>query len=210
MNSQSDASKFNVLAATEVIKAGILWTDISEGLAPRNDTPATTPIHIKTIITHWMTVLCHIKTIGKGNLLSLKRISTAWKEVEAALLKSMKTAGTPSPVDVDMEWSPPEGQAEMQWSPDNLTGDGDSGDVRGNGGTAVQVTDHLDTLGRMERWRSVLLPLNKQRLATEVQWRWTWSGVRSPPKGQAEIQWSPDNLTGLNPQNLQGHKCVHY
>ncbi|EFJ51892.1 hypothetical protein VOLCADRAFT_103397 [Volvox carteri f. nagariensis] len=80
MNSQSDASKFNVLAATEVIKAGILWTDISEGLAPRNDTPATTPIHIKTIITHWMTVLCHIKTIGKGNLLSLKRNSTARKE----------------------------------------------------------------------------------------------------------------------------------
>ncbi|EFJ52257.1 hypothetical protein VOLCADRAFT_87249 [Volvox carteri f. nagariensis] len=32
-----------------------------------------------------------------------------------------------------------------------------------------QVTDHLDTLGRMERWRSVLLPLKKQRLATEVQ-----------------------------------------
>ncbi|EFJ42220.1 hypothetical protein VOLCADRAFT_107378 [Volvox carteri f. nagariensis] len=91
MNSQSDASKFNVLAATEVIKAGVLWTDISEGLAPRNDTPATTPIHIKTIITHWMTVLCHIKTIGKGNLLSLKRNSTARKEVEAALLKSMKT-----------------------------------------------------------------------------------------------------------------------
>ncbi|EFJ39207.1 hypothetical protein VOLCADRAFT_101244 [Volvox carteri f. nagariensis] len=70
---------------------------------------------------------------------------------------------------VDKEWSPPKGQAEMQWSPDNLTGDGDSGDVRGNGGTAVQVTDHLDTLGRMERWRSVLLPLKKQRLATEVQ-----------------------------------------
>ncbi|EFJ45995.1 hypothetical protein VOLCADRAFT_93779 [Volvox carteri f. nagariensis] len=80
MNSQSDASKFNVLVATKVIKAGILWTDISEGLAPRNDTPATTPIHIKTIITHWMTVLCHIKTIGKGNLLSLKRNSTARKE----------------------------------------------------------------------------------------------------------------------------------
>ncbi|EFJ44476.1 hypothetical protein VOLCADRAFT_106337 [Volvox carteri f. nagariensis] len=76
---------------SRVIKAGILWTDISEGLAPRNDTPATTPIHIKTIITHWMTVLCHIKTIGKGNLLSLKRNSTARKEVEAALLKSMKT-----------------------------------------------------------------------------------------------------------------------
>ncbi|EFJ39530.1 hypothetical protein VOLCADRAFT_108600 [Volvox carteri f. nagariensis] len=32
-----------------------------------------------------------------------------------------------------------------------------------------QVTDHLDTLGRMERWRSVLLPLKKERLATEVQ-----------------------------------------
>ncbi|EFJ45673.1 hypothetical protein VOLCADRAFT_94078 [Volvox carteri f. nagariensis] len=31
------------------------------------------------------------------------------------------------------------------------------------------VTDHLDTLGRMERWRSVLLPLKKERSATEVQ-----------------------------------------
>ncbi|EFJ41622.1 hypothetical protein VOLCADRAFT_107616 [Volvox carteri f. nagariensis] len=38
------------LLGSRVIKVGILWTDISEGLAPWNDTPATTPIHIKTII----------------------------------------------------------------------------------------------------------------------------------------------------------------
>ncbi|EFJ40249.1 hypothetical protein VOLCADRAFT_99979 [Volvox carteri f. nagariensis] len=47
------------------------------------------------------------------------------------------SAGTLSPV--DMEWSPLKGQAEMQWSPDNLTGDGSPGHIGTDGEVEIRI-----------------------------------------------------------------------